>query len=369
LQIKRPLILFVTSGLAAGGGAEQQWSALVPAVRDAGFGVFVLTLVAEGALFDRLRELGVPAACMRMRHRSDVVRLRRALRYTALRPDLVATQSINADVVGYRIATKVGAAHVLTDHAGPIPVAPHRTMLMRAIAPRVDAVVAVSHSQIPKLLRLGFRSDRLHVIPNGVPESSPRRSAESVRAELDVPADAFVAILVASLRPEKSVDVFIRAIQEANEQDTRVRGLVAGGGPEAARLQALAAERANAVRLIGHRADVPDLLHAADAGCLSSSAEASPLGLLETMAAAKPVVATDVGGVSEIVEHEKTGLLVPPADPHTFASAVGRLAADRTLADRLGRAGRERQLALFSTERMIASYLQVFEEVLVRRRS
>jgi glycosyltransferase involved in cell wall biosynthesis len=93
------------------------------------------------------------------------------------------------------------------------------------------------------------------------------------------------------------------------------------------------------------------------------------LGLLEAMAAAKPVVATDVGGVSEIVEHEKTGLLVPPADPHTFASAVGRLAADRTLADRLGRAGRERQLALFSTERMIASYLQVFEEVLVRRRS
>jgi glycosyltransferase involved in cell wall biosynthesis len=142
-----------------------------------------------------------------------------------------------------------------------------------------------------------------------------------------------------------------------------VRGLIVGGGPERERLRKLA-EEDGVVQVLGERSDVPDIVKAADTACLSSSAEGVPMVLLEAMALGKPIVATDVGGVADAVEHEKTGLLVPSADDEAFASALLRLASDRALAERLGHAARERHRSLFSVERMIADYARVLQEVI-----
>jgi glycosyltransferase involved in cell wall biosynthesis len=348
-----------------------QWSLLIPALRQAGFDVSVLTLVHEGALFDQLRASGISATCVGMRHRTDLPRLLRAL-YQARAPlDLVVTQSINADVVGHAIARKVRAAHVVTEHAGPGPGArrtAHRAALARIIAPRVDRAIAVSGAQIPTLVDLGYRRERIRIIRNAVADLAPTESRAVVRAQLGLPVERFLAVLVATVRPEKNVDVFIRGVQLAHHADSRITGLVVGGGSELERLRRLVDDK-GAVRLTGHRSDVPDLLHAADAVCLSSSQEASPMALLEGMAAGKPIVATDVGGVPEAVENEKTGLLVPIGDSNAFASALLRLAADPVLAARMGRAGRERQRTLFSLDRMVSDYTELFEDVLAERRS
>jgi glycosyltransferase involved in cell wall biosynthesis len=91
--------------------------------------------------------------------------------------------------------------------------------------------------------------------------------------------------------------------------------------------------------------------------------------LLEAMSVGRPVVATDVGGVSEAVIHEKTGLLVPAGDVGAFASALLRLASDPSLAARMGEAGLTRHRALFSTSRMVSEYAELFEHVLEGRRS
>jgi glycosyltransferase involved in cell wall biosynthesis len=362
-------LLFVGSGLPTGGGAERQWSLLIPALRASGFDVLLLTLVARGALFDQLVQLGIPASCVRMRHRTDLIRLRQALRYADARPDLIVTQSINAHVVGQLIARRIGAPHVVTEHAGPgVPRAAHRSLLARLIAPRVDSVVAVTRAQIPQLLDIGYRPERLSIIHNAVPAMTQTDLPESVRDELGVPGENFLAVLVATLRPEKRVDVFIRAIQTASRRDSRISGIVVGDGPELGRLSELV-DADRAVRLIGHRSDVADILGAADVVCLSSDAEAGPMTVLEAMSVGKPVVATDVGGVSEAVINEETGLLVPARDIGAFASAILRLASDPSLAGRMGEAARMRHRALFSTSRMVSEYADLFERVLEARRS
>jgi hypothetical protein len=147
-------ILFVCSGLNIG-GAERQWSQLIPSLRDRGYNVTVLTLVDEGPFFEELRLRAIDVRCARMRHRLDVIGLIWALRQHELRPAVVVTQSINAHVVGHLIARRVGSPHIATEHLGDGPGTPrarHREALTRIVAPRVDCAIAVTARQISRLL-------------------------------------------------------------------------------------------------------------------------------------------------------------------------------------------------------------------------
>jgi L-malate glycosyltransferase len=365
--VTEPKLLFVCSELIVG-GAERQWSLLIPRLRPQ-FVVSVLTLVGEGPFFEELREAGVPVDCAHMSRRTDLRGWRHALRHAADKPDLVVTQSINADVVGSAIASRAGAAHVITAHAGPgVPSARHRELLERIVAPRVDGVIAVSEAQLPRLQRLGYRREVVRIVANGVEPPASGRPAHEVRDALGVGEDQFLALLVATLRPEKRADLFVGAVGRANAVDPRVRGLVAGGGPELERVRALALSD-GVVEVLGTRADVPDLMGAADVVCLSSDAEGVPMVLLEAMALGRPSIATRVGAVPEAVVDEETGLLVPPDDEAAFASALLRLATEPELRVRLGEAGRRRQRELFGIDRMVDEYAQAFEAVLRARRS
>jgi glycosyltransferase involved in cell wall biosynthesis len=361
--------LFVCSGLNIG-GAERQWSQLIPALRDRGYNPTVLTLVDEGPFFEELRLRGIDVKCARMRHRLDVVGLMWALRQHELRPAIVVTHSINAHVVGHLIARKVGSPHVTTEHLGDGPGTPrarHREALARIVGPRVDYAIAISQQQIPRLLKLGYRRDRIRIIQNGVPDIVASTSASSVRSRLGIDRDAFLAILVATLRPEKDPGTFVHAVQRAHRSEPRLRGVIVGGGPEFDHVKALVGE-GTIVRMTGQRSDVPDLLGAADVVCLSSTAEGLPMVVLEAMAAGKPIVATEIGGVAEAVQNDRTGILVPVGDVQAFAAALVRLAGDTELAARMGQAGRERHRTQFSFERMIDEYADVLDRMLVTRR-
>jgi len=358
-------ILFVCSGLNVG-GAERQWSQLIPALRDRGYNVTVLTLVDEGPFFEELRLRGIDVRCARMRHRLDVIGLSRALRLHELRPAVVVTHSINAHVVGHLIARKVGSPHVTTEHfnLGPgTPRARHREVLARIVGPRVDCAIAISQRQIPRLLKLGYRRNRIRIIANGVPEIVASKSPSSVRSQIAMERDAFMAVLIATLRPEKDPALFVRAVQEAHGSEPRVRGVIVGGGPEFEHVKALVGD-GEIVRLTGPRSDVPDILQAADVVCLSSTAEGLPMVILEAMAAGKPIVATEIGGVPEAVQNDRTGILVPIGDVQGFAAALVRLAGDAELAARMGQAGRERHRTQFSFERMIDEYADVLDGML-----
>jgi glycosyltransferase involved in cell wall biosynthesis len=358
-------LLFVCSHLRVG-GAQRQWSILVPELARRGFEPFVLALEAEGEFFHELRGAGVRAECASMRRRSDLAGLRRVLRSAAFRPHVVLSQGVGGQVAGELLSGRARAAHVAVDHRGPgFRFSRHREAALRVVAPRVDRVVAVTERQIPQLLARRYRRERIRVIPNGVDGERLRATAprEHLRARLGVASGDFVALLLSVLRPEKRADRFVAAVVRAHAADPRVHGLVAGTGPELERVQRLAEASGGAVRALGHRDDVPDLLAAADAVCLTSDAEAAPMSALEAMAVARPVVSTRVGGVDELVVDGETGILVPQGDVKGLAGALVALAREPARARALGRGGRERQQAKFRADSMADAYAETLREL------
>jgi glycosyltransferase involved in cell wall biosynthesis len=140
--------------------------------------------------------------------------------------------------------------------------------------------------------------------------------------------------------------------------------LIAGEGPERTDLEAAARRSAveDRVRLLGPRDDVPALLAACDVFVLPSLFEGAPLAILEAMAAGRPVVASRIGGVDELLLDGVTGLLVPPADPAALAGAILRLIATPALRVRLADAGRERARA-FDAPAMARAVMALYDEV------
>jgi glycosyltransferase involved in cell wall biosynthesis len=190
-----------------------------------------------------------------------------------------------------------------------------------------------------------------------------------VRAELGLPREAFVALLLAVLRPEKRVDRFVRAVSSASGVDPRIRGLVAGYGPEESQIRRLAAEAGGAVGVLGHRRDVADLIDSADVVCLTSDLEGGPYAAFEAMALGRPVAAMRAGALDEVVVDGETGLLVPPADEERFTDVLVALARDPERAGALGAAARHRQAACFEAGQMCDSYAALLRAVAAARLS
>jgi glycosyltransferase involved in cell wall biosynthesis len=354
-------LLFVCPDMRTG-GAERHWATLIAALARRGADVRVLCLAEEGGLYGDLTAAGVPAACIHMRRRGDPRAWRRALAFARPRPDVVISRGVSAQFVGAAIARRARTPHVVNEHTPLtptgelLPMSRHQRLLTRLVAPRLDRVIAVTKRQIAPLARLGYRRERIEVIANGVFDSARPTTARGA-AE----GDDFTVLCAARLEPEKGVGVFIRAVTEARLSRPAIRGLVAGDGPERPRLERLAA--GSGVELLGVRDDVADLMAAADAVALTSEAEALPMSVLEAMAAARPVVVTDIGGMAEAVVQGETGLLVPAGDAGAAARALVELASDRERAQRMGAAGRTRQRGLFDGDSMVEKYERTLARV------
>jgi len=139
-----------------------------------------------------------------------------------------------------------------------------------------------------------------------------------------------------------------------------------GDGPLRSELEDMIEELGLAENFVlaGFREDIPEVLAALDVLVLSSLREGLPMILLEGMAMARPVVATDIEGISEVVEHNRTGILVPPKDPQALAEGIITLLRDRDKARRMGQAGRKRVEERFSVEEMVRRTQEVYESVL-----
>jgi len=359
----RSRILFLYSSLGVG-GAERQLAILAPGLRGRGFEPVVGTLRIAGANFDALRAVGIPATHAAMSSRLDVRGALRAYRLWRTQPDVVFTHSVDAHLVGDAIATRLRAPRVAAEHGGPgIRRPPHHRLVTRLVAPRAARVVAIDHSQRPDLVGIGYREQAIRVIPNGIPEPEVVRSREDVRRELGLGDDAIVAVLVAALRPEKRADRFVDAVMRAHASDARIHALVVGGGPRLADVGEQAHATDGVVRALGERSDVPDLMAASDVVCLSSDIEGQPMTLLEAMALAKPVIASDVGGLRGIVVPGETGWLVE-RDSAAFARALLELAGNRDHASMMGQAGRAVFRDRYTVERMVDRYAALLSDVM-----
>jgi glycosyltransferase involved in cell wall biosynthesis len=176
-------------------------------------------------------------------------------------------------------------------------------------------------------------------------------------------------MIIAFLRPEKNHARFLRLARTVSERMPEARFVIVGDGPERSKLEtyAQALGVAKVVRFLGDRQDVPRLLSTSDVITLTSDEETFPLALLEGMAAARPVIATRVGSLDEMVIEGETGHLISIDDEPAFADALHRLLSDRVSAQVMGSAGRRFVLQHFTLDNMVNSHEQLFERLLKER--
>jgi glycosyltransferase involved in cell wall biosynthesis len=209
------------------------------------------------------------------------------------------------------------------------------------------------------------RPGHLVVVRNGVLGRPEVGEGSRVRGELGLPEDAIVISMISALRPEKAHDIAIEAVRRLRERDPRVHLLVAGTGPEAEAIQRAAAPLGDGVRLLGYRSDVMALLDATDVLLHPAHFDALPTTLIEAAAASVPVVATRVGGIPEIVEDGRTGVLVDgPPQPERLVDALCELLPDADRRAQLGAAARERFEREFSADAWARRLRTVYEDVL-----
>lgn len=205
---------------------------------------------------------------------------------------------------------------------------------------------------------------RVRFVPNGIP-SKPLSDGADVRAELGIPPGAPVIGSVGSFRRQKALHFLIEcaALLKAEFPDLRV--LIVGTGQEEAKIRSLIRKHhlGRAVDLLGHRSDVPDVLAAFDVAVSTSDWEGSPLAVMEYMAAGKPVVATRVGGVPDLVTHGAEGLLVERADVEGLARSIAELLRDPTRRTAMGALGRRRQQLEFDIDIMVRRLEMLYEEL------
>jgi glycosyltransferase involved in cell wall biosynthesis len=234
----------------------------------------------------------------------------------------------------------------------------------RVISRLADAVIAVSDADRRRMHDIvGIPAQRIVLIPNGI-EPLPPGDGPALRREVGVPGDAPVLVAVANLRPQKAFDVMLRAVALLRPRFPNVYLLIAGGGRHGTELEALAAELgiSSAVVFLGVRRDIENVLAAGHVAVSSSDFEGSPLAAMQYLAAALPVVATDVGGMPDLVRHGENGLLVPRRNPEALAGALGELLADPDRARLMGERGRELQREQFSLDAMVQRVQDLYLE-------
>ncbi|MFN8598855.1 MAG: glycosyltransferase family 4 protein [Candidatus Binatia bacterium] len=347
-------------------GGETQVLALATHLREAGHEILVAAHPG-GPLAARLGERGLATTPLECRFGHDP-RAGLALR--------AATARFRADVVHHHTSRALSLAPYVSrdvvqlvtrrmDYA-PRGAGPY----VRWLYGRMDAVIAISRAAREALAARGIDAARVAIVPSGVAVESFRDlDRTAARASFGIADDAPVVAIVASLHERKGHAVLLDALARLAADGVAPLCLAAGTGPEGDALQDRAQRLGVAarVRWLGQVADVRSVLAAADVVAMPSLAEGLGVAAIEAMAASRPVVASAVGGLPELIDDGVQGLLVPPGDAAALAAALRRVLGDAALRARLGDAGRVRAES-FSTVAMARGTASVYERALAARR-
>jgi glycosyltransferase involved in cell wall biosynthesis len=236
--------------------------------------------------------------------------------------------------------------------------------LIRGRCRQAAAVVAIGPHIRAELEQAGMTKDRIRDIPNGVPVPPMQDEIDrgAWRQRLGLKVAAPVAVFVGRLSPEKGLTDLIGAWKRVQSELPNAQLVIVGGGPQDKELRGLAADQPNIV-WAGATQQPNRYLYAADVFVLPSYEEAMSISLLEAMAAALPIVATDIPGNRGLIESGRHGLLVPPRRPDQLAKSILLQLQAKSLAAGMGRAARQRVEEEYSIALMARRHIELFESL------
>jgi glycosyltransferase involved in cell wall biosynthesis len=361
------LQLLATGGT---GGAQESYTGLLLRLDRSAYEVRALSL-SSGSAVQRLRRLGLDVEVIE--EADDEAAVRELTAYLVHNEiDLLHAHMYRAEVVGARAAVAAGTAVVMaTVHSSRVRSAGDVATLA-ALTPVMDRLIVPSASIVAKVRGEGRGGASFSVIPNGVDldRFDLPVAACALRREFGIPGRAPLLGVVARLEPEKGhrhlVDAMPAILRGAPETWLVIVGEGSLEGELRAQALALPAPARDRIVFTGRREDVAAITGDVDVAVLPSLREAQGISILEAMARRKPVVASAVGGIPEVLTNGLDGLLVPPADPLALADACIRLACSPELRRRMGEAGRATVESRFSLDAMVRRIEEVYDEELVR---
>ena len=357
-----PIAIFVDR--YAPGGTQRQMLELIGRIDRRRFRVHPVCFHTEGAWFDRLSSMGEPVALFPIhgfRQPRTVSQLRAFSAWCrANRIEILQTCELYSNIFGLpggalaSVPVRIGSRRGFVEPPG-------LQRMQRASYAAAHRVVANSHAAAERLRAEGVEDGKVLVIPNGIDPQAfrPHRYTGTPRH----------IMMIACLREEKRIDVLVRSMPRILQRYPDARLTLAGDGTCREPLTALVQELGlgSRVSFLGHRDDVPALLHEADVFVLPSRSEAFPNSIMEAMAAGVAVVASDVGGIPELVRNGVTGRLVPPGDVDALSSALIALLDNPGQVEEFGRAGRRRIEQTYSFDRMVEQFQTLYETELSSR--
>jgi glycosyltransferase involved in cell wall biosynthesis len=357
-------IMHIVSSLGVG-GMERMLLQLATAQQEAGHRVSVLALRA-GPLEQEAAERSIRAKVLDPRTGRFGRSLAAVRFFRAERPDIVHVH--NPTSLHYAVLSKMvsRAAIVVTIHGDQDT---HARLGSPFEWRLTSAAVIVSHAA-GKTLQLPSHAGPLIVVHNGIATAAANEKHRAdVRTELSA-GDACVGIMVARIDGRKGHGTLLKSLRALDDLGSTLKFWIVGDGSARAAAESQAAQLGlghDRVRFLGRRSDVDRLLEGADFFVLPSDIEGLPLSILEAMAHSLPIVASNVGGVPEIIQDGINGLLVPAGDDVALASAIRRVTVDSVLRRRLGDAARERADTTFSLSTMVQKYDEVYDAAVIGR--
>jgi glycosyltransferase involved in cell wall biosynthesis len=363
-------ILFLSTSMGMG-GADQQILILAGALRDRGHEVRIIALAPLGAMGVEAQRAGIPTESLELKRNLGVVfgflRLLQLIRHW--RPDVVHSHMLHANLMARAarafapVPALVSTIHSINDGGGL------RMAAYRWTRGLVDRYTIISHLAAKRYLSIGAVPEkRLRVIPNTVDVNRFRRRLEArdgIRRELGL-EQAFVWMAVGRFEAPKDYPTMIAAFTRVASDRPGSRLLLVGEGSLQSDIEELVRQAglAGRVQFLGVRRDVPELLSAGDAYVLSSAWEGMPVAVLEAASVGLPIVATRVGGVSEVVEDGVTGMLVAPSDPAALAAAMIQMEAlQHESRERMGQRGRALVVERYGTEQVLQMWENLYSEL------
>jgi glycosyltransferase involved in cell wall biosynthesis len=361
----------VVEVLATGtnGGAQEHLYSLVTRIDQGRYDVSVVSLSA-GSAVRKFQRAGVPVLVID--DPDDAIAVGALAAHLAeVRPDVVHAHMFRAETVAARAVMALVEAGqrrpylVATVHSSRVRSDEDRALLL-ALTPQFGRLIAVSTAIVAKLKAEGRDIVPISLIRNGVDlqRYAVLEACCTLPDEYGMERGSQIVGVVARLEPEKGHPTLLEAWPLVLRMVPDAYLLVVGEGSRRDALEAQARELRIAHRIVftGRRDDVPAVTAALDVAVLPSYREAQGLSVLEAMALSRPVVASNVGGIPEMIEDGVTGLLVPPHDSEALAAAIIRLLTDHPFADMLGRAGHDLVHDRFCIEAMIEATAAIYDE-------